>query len=64
MSCFSWGAALALVPHYGVTWFSHIPQPWAATLEVKLSTLSIGQLGPGLAVGGEVEVDLEVPCSV
>ena len=39
---FPWGAALALVLHCGVTWFSHIPQPWPATLEVKLSTLSLG----------------------
>ena len=39
---FSWSAPLALVPHCGVTWFSHIPQRWRATLEVKLSTLSLG----------------------
>ena len=41
-SFFPWGAALALVPNCGVTWFSHIPQPWPATLDVKLSTLSLG----------------------
>ena len=28
VSCFSCDVALALVPHYGVTWFSHIPPPW------------------------------------
>ena len=52
---FSCGAAVALVPHCGVAWFSlkqvsasmvlkklrgHIPQPWPATLELAVLALA------------------------